>query len=423
MIIRHIHAREILDSRGFPTVEAEVTLESAAMGRAASPSGASTGRYEALEKRDADKQRYHGKGVLSALEAITNIISPGLIGKKFTSQRQIDEILCDLDGTENKSNLGANATLAVSLATAKAMANEKNLPLFRHLGGEKAQILPTPMMNIINGGCHADNPIDIQEFMIAPIGAKSFSQALQMGSEVFHCLKALLSQAGYATNVGDEGGFAPSLSSAELALDFILKAIEKAGYIAGKDVYLALDVAATELYQDGKYHIALDGKNRTAHSAKELIQFYKKLAANYPLYSIEDGLAEDDWQGWQEMTSVLGSKLQLVGDDIFVTNLKRLQKGIDEASANAILIKPNQIGTLTETLDAIQLAKDHQFATVISHRSGETEDTSIADIAVATNAGQIKTGSLSRSDRMAKYNQLLRIEDSEHPTTYHHLNF
>lgn len=418
-MINEIYAREILDSRGFPTIEVEVELESGVIGRAASPSGASTGKYEALEKRDGDQSRYLGKGVLKAIEGIRDIIAPELIGFDASCQKMVDERLCELDGTDNKSKLGANATLAVSLATAKAMAMHLGQPLFRYLGGTNSHQLPLPMMNIINGGCHADNPIDIQEFMIAPTGAENFGHAIQMGSEIFHHLKRLLSDAGYVTNVGDEGGFAPALSSAEEALDFIMKACENAGYKAGEDVFFALDVAATELYKDGLYHLAMDGQTRKAYKSDDLIRFYEKLSSQYPLYSIEDGLAEDDWQGWQQMTQQLGNQLQLVGDDIFVTNKERLEKGIANKSANAILVKPNQIGTLSETLEAVEMAQKNNFGVVISHRSGETEDTTIADIAVATNAGQIKTGSLSRSDRIAKYNQLLRIEDDwNYATSY-----
>lgn len=419
VMINDILAREILDSRGNPTIEVDVELESGVIGRASVPSGASTGQYEALEKRDNDPDRYLGKGVLNAVTSIREELAPELIGIDADCQKTVDRILCDLDGTENKSNYGANALLGVSLATAKAVAAHLNVPLYRYLGGVHSFKLPVPMMNIINGGAHADNPIDVQEFMIAPIGANHFSHAVRMGAEIFHTLKQELHQAGHATNVGDEGGFAPDFSYTEQALDFILQAIEKAGYKPGEEVFIALDPASTEFFNDGKYHIGLSDGKKHSLTASGMVDFYEKLCQNYPIYSIEDGLAEDDWSGWQEMTERLGDSVQLVGDDIFVTNEKRLQEGIHRGCANSILIKPNQIGTLSETLATIQLAQSNGYKTVISHRSGETEDTTIADIAVGTNAGQIKTGSLSRTDRIAKYNQLLRIEDNVyHDTEY-----
>jgi enolase len=403
-----IYARQILDSRGNPTVEVEVTLESGVTGRAMVPSGASTGAHEAVELRDGEKSVYGGKGVLKAVENVNGEIAESLLGVDASDQMVIDHIMIDLDGTENKSRLGANAILGVSLATARAMSEDVGLPLHRYIGGAYAHLLPTPMMNIMNGGAHADNPIDIQEFMIMPISAPTFSEGLRCGAEIFHALKKQLSAAGHNTNVGDEGGFAPALNSSQQALDFIMKAIDSAGYTAGKDVVLALDAAATEFYKDGKYVLAGEGKTL---SSDEMIRYYQDLAANYPIRSIEDGLAEDDWAGWTNLTAALGNKVQLVGDDLFVTNAKRLATGIQQKSANAVLVKVNQIGTLTETLETIQMAQKAGFGVVISHRSGETEDSTIADLAVATNAGQIKTGSLSRSDRIAKYNQLLRIED------------
>ncbi|MFH1563419.1 MAG: phosphopyruvate hydratase [Nitrospirota bacterium] len=404
-----IWAREILDSRGNPTVEVEVELECGAMGRAAVPSGASTGTYEALELRDGDNNRYLGKGVLKAVDAVNDIIAPELEDEDATCQALIDQIMIDLDGTENKEKLGANAILGVSLAVAKAASSALKLPLYQYLGGVNAKILPVPMLNILNGGKHADNSIDIQEFMIMPAGALTFSEGLRSAVETFHQLKKVLNQKGYSTSVGDEGGFAPVLSSTEEALEVILEAIEKAGYIPGEDMFIALDIAATELFKDGKYNFKGEGKVMTTD---ELIDYYKSLVAKYPtIISIEDGLAEDDWDGWKKFTQELGDKIQIVGDDLFVTNPKRLIKGIDLEIANSILIKVNQIGTLTETLDVIELAKQAGYTTVISHRSGETEDTIIADIAVATNAGQIKTGAPSRTDRVAKYNQLLRIEE------------
>lgn len=406
--ILNIIAREILDSRGFPTVEVDVELDSGAIGRAAVPSGASTGSFEALERRDGDQGRYLGKGVMGAVESINHEIFDAIEGMDALDQRHIDQVMIELDGTENKSKLGANAILGVSLAVAKAAAAAQNLPLYRYLGGVDAHILPVPMMNIINGGAHADNPIDIQEFMIVPAGAHSFREAVRLGAEVFHNLKNLLKKAGHNVNVGDEGGLAPALRSSQEALDFIMQAIDAAGYEAGKNIFLALDVAATEFYKEGKYHLAGEGKTLTSD---QMIQYYEKLFFQYPIISIEDGLSENDWEGWIDLTKTLGHRIQLVGDDLFVTNPERLRKGIDMQAGNAILIKLNQIGTLTETLDAIRMAKEAGYKSVISHRSGETEDTTIADLAVATNAGQIKTGSLSRSDRNAKYNQLIRVEE------------
>jgi len=404
--IEWITAHEILDSRGRPTLEALVGLANGATGLAQVPSGASTGTFEAHELRDGDPKRYGGKGVLRAVENILGPIQSELQGEDALNQGRIDQLLIDLDGTPNKSRLGANAILAVSLATAKAAAEAVGLPLYKYLGGPFANLLPVPLMNVLNGGAHADNNVDIQEFMLVPIGAASFREALRYGAEVFAVLKQVLQQKGLSTGVGDEGGFAPDLDSNAAALDLLMTAIEQAGYKPGADIALALDVAANELLQDGQYHF--EGK---ARSAAEMVAYYQQLLANYPILSIEDGLAEEDWAGWQAMTAQLGSRVQLVGDDLFVTNLTRLQKGIDSAAANAILIKPNQIGTLTETVSAIQLAVQAGFRTIISHRSGETEDTTIADLAVATRAGQIKTGSLCRSERIAKYNQLLRIED------------
>lgn len=400
-----LHAREILDSRGNPTVEAEVTLESGAVGRAAVPSGASTGSKEAIERRDQGK-RYLGKGVLQAVDAVNGEIQQKLLGLNALDQAAIDAVLIELDGTDNKGRLGANALLAVSLANARAVANHRNLPLYKSLGGDAAVTLPVPMMNIINGGEHADNNVDIQEFMILPTGASSFKEALRQGAEIFHALKKVLKEKGLNTAVGDEGGFAPDLPSNDAALEVILSAIELAGYKAGKDVFLGLDVASTEFYKNGQYHF--EGKQL---SRIEFAAYLKGLVDKYPIISIEDGMAEDDWQGWALLTSELGDKVQLVGDDLFVTNSKILSEGIAQRIANSILIKFNQIGTLTETLAAIKMAQEAGYSTVISHRSGETEDTTIADLAVATNAGQIKTGSLCRSDRVAKYNQLLRIEE------------
>lgn len=403
-----IHAREILDSRGNPTVEADVVLQSGAFGRAAVPSGASTGVHEAVELRDGDKNRFGGKGVEKAVENVNDNIYEALAGLEAEDQIDIDNIMIELDGTENKSKLGANAILAVSMAVAKAQAEEVGLPLYRYLGGTMARTLPVPMMNIVNGGQHADNPIDIQEFMIMPVSASSIKEAVRMGSEVFHMLKKNLKSAGHNTNVGDEGGFAPNLKSAEEALSFIVKSIADAGYKPGEDIVLAIDAAASEFYENGKYEMKGEGKSYTA---AQMVDFYKDLCDRFPIFSIEDGMAEDDWEGWKMLTDALGSRIQLVGDDLFVTNPKRLQVGIDKGIANSILVKVNQIGTLTETMKAVDLAQRHKYTAVLSHRSGETEDTTIADIAVATNCGQIKTGSMSRTDRMAKYNQLIRIEE------------
>jgi len=404
-----IHAREILDSRGNPTVEVDVILEDGTMGRAAVPSGASTGVHEAVEKRDGDKARYLGKGVLEAVAAVNGEIAEELVGLDATEQVAIDRMMIDLDGTENKGRLGANAILGVSLAVAKAAADFTTQPLHRYVGGTAARILPVPMMNIINGGEHADNPIDIQEFMIMPVSADNIREAVRMGSEVFHTLKKELSAAGLNTGIGDEGGFAPNISSARDALDFILKSVEKAGYKPGEDIYLAMDCAATEYYRDGKYGMAGEGKTL---SSDENVAYLAALAADYPIISIEDGMAEDDWDGWKALTEELGDKLQLVGDDLFVTNPARLAMGIEQGCANSMLVKVNQIGTLTETLNAVDMAHRAGFTNVMSHRSGETEDATIADLAVATNCGQIKTGSLARSDRLAKYNQLIRIEEA-----------
>ena len=408
-LIEEVWAREILDSRGNPTVEAEVILEDGTTGRAAVPSGASTGENEAVELRDDDKSRYLGKGVLTAVENIREKINYELEGLDALDQTLIDETLIDLDGTENKSNLGANALLAVSMAAARAGAAFQEMPLYRYIGGTNAKTLPVPMMNIINGGAHADNNVDFQEFMIMPVGAASFKEALRAGAEIFHSLKKVLSSRGYATSVGDEGGFAPNLKSNEEAVETILEAIDKAGYKAGEDVMLALDPAASEFFKDGKY--IFKKSDRRELTSEEMADYWIDWTEKYPIISIEDGMDESDWDGWKYLTEKVGKKIQLVGDDLFVTNTKFLQKGIDESAANSILIKVNQIGTLTETLDAIELAKINNMTAVISHRSGETEDTFIADLAVATNAGQIKTGSLSRSDRIAKYNQLLRIEE------------
>jgi len=407
--ITDVYAREILDSRGNPTLEVEVFLDSGAMGRAAVPSGASTGEREALELRDCDKSRYLGKGVLKAMANVNDLIAEQIIGMEASDQIGIDKKMLELDGTEYKSKLGANAILGVSIAVAKAAADEAGLPLYQYIGGANAKELPLPMMNILNGGAHADNNVDIQEFMIMPAGAKSFSEALRMGAEIFHALKGVLKGKGYNTSVGDEGGFAPNLKSNEEALQVIMEAIENAGYKPGDDVLLALDVAASELYKDGKYR--LENEAQPEKSADQLIDFYENLVSNYPIISIEDGMAENDWEGWKKMTDRLGKRIQIVGDDIFVTNPAILKEGIDKGIANSILIKLNQIGTLTETLDTIEMAKRAGYTTVISHRSGETEDTTLADLAVAVNAGQIKTGSLCRTDRVCKYNQLLRIED------------
>ncbi|NLZ93425.1 MAG: phosphopyruvate hydratase [Firmicutes bacterium] len=404
-----IHAREILDSRGNPTVEVDVYLAGGAFGRAAVPSGASTGAFEAVELRDGEQKRYLGKGVLQAVHNVNKIIAPALLEMDALDQALIDKTLINLDNTANKGKLGANAILGVSMAVAKAAAFAVGLPLYRYLGGANAKLLPVPMMNILNGGKHADNNVDIQEFMIMPVGAPTFSEALRMGTEIFHSLKKVLQQDGLNTAVGDEGGFAPNLPSNEAALEKIVSAIEKAGYKPGEDVVLALDVAATEMYQEGLYHLAGEGLKKTA---AEMVAYYEKLTSAYPIISIEDGLAEEDWEGWKLLTQKLGQNVQLVGDDLFVTNMERLQRGINSATGNAILIKLNQIGTVTETLDCIQLAQKHGYNAVISHRSGETDDVTIADLAVATAAGQIKTGAPSRVDRVAKYNQLLRIEEA-----------
>jgi enolase len=407
-----IIGRQILDSRGNPTVEVDVILEDGAMGRAAVPSGASTGAHEAVELRDGDKSRYGGKGVLKAVDAVNNEIFDALGGMDAESQAQIDETMIALDGTPNKARLGANAILGVSLAAAKAAALSADLPLYRYVGGTAARLLPVPMMNIVNGGVHADNPIDFQEFMIMPVGAANFAEALRAGSEIFQTLKSQLKQAGLNTNVGDEGGFAPNLKSAEAALDFVMQAIEKAGYKPGNDIMIALDCAATEFFKDGVYNYEGEGKKRTS---KEQAQYLADLVARYPIVSIEDGMSEDDWDGWKIVTDLIGSKCQLVGDDLFVTNVTRLGKGIKDGVGNSILVKVNQIGTLTETLAAVEMAHKAGYTAVMSHRSGETEDSTIADLAVATNCGQIKTGSLARSDRTAKYNQLLRIEEQLGP--------
>ncbi len=407
-IIIDIHAREILDSRGNPTVEVDVILEDGTMGRAAVPSGASTGAHEAVEMRDGDKSRYMGKGVLDAVAAVNGEIAETIVGFDAIEQVAIDMAMIELDGTPNKGRLGANAILGVSMAVAKAAAEFSGQPLFRYIGGTSARVLPVPMMNIINGGEHADNPIDIQEFMVMPVSADNIREAVRMGSEIFHTLKKELTAAGHNTGIGDEGGFAPNLSSTREALDFIMKSIEKAGYKPGEDVYLALDCAATEYYRDGKYEMKGEGVSLTS---EENADYLAKLASDYPIISIEDGMDEDDWDGWKMLTDKIGDKIQLVGDDLFVTNPARLADGIAKGSANSMLVKVNQIGTLTETLQAVDMAHRAQFTNVMSHRSGETEDATIADLAVATNCGQIKTGSLSRSDRLAKYNQLIRIEE------------
>ncbi|MBI4537738.1 MAG: phosphopyruvate hydratase [candidate division NC10 bacterium] len=407
--ISEVRGREILDSRGNPTVEVEVILESGAMGRAAVPSGASTGEREALELRDGDKGRYFGKGVTKAVANVNQTIAPELEGMEASDQVALDQLLIELDGTADKRKLGANALLGVSLAVAKAAADEVGLPLYRYLGGANAKVLPAPMMNILNGGKHADNTVDLQEFMIMPLGAPSFAEALRMGAEVFHTLRGVLRQKGYSTAVGDEGGFAPDLKSNEEAIQLILAAIEKAGYKPGSDFFLALDPASSEFYTDGRY--VLEGEGGKRLTSEEMVEFYARWVSQYPIVSIEDGMAENDWEGWAALTRRLGGQVQLVGDDLFVTNTAILKEGIAKGIANAILIKVNQIGTLTETLDAIQLAHKAGYAAIVSHRSGETEDATIADLAVATNAGQIKTGSACRSDRIAKYNQLLRIEE------------
>ena len=406
--IANLKAREIIDSRGFPTLEAEIHLSDGSVAIAAVPSGASTGSLEACELRDGDKARFLGKGVLQAVENVNTKIAAKLVGMDASNQKEIDALMIEMDGTENKSNLGANSILAVSLACAKASAISKKLPLFEYLGGKDAHILPVPMMNIINGGKHADNKIDIQEFMVMPVGAASIKDAIRVGAEIFQHLKLLLKKDGHNTNVGDEGGFAPNLDSAKEALDYIANATEKAGYKLGSEVVLALDSAASEFYKNGKYH--LDGEGKIL-SSDQMVRYYEELVANYPIFSIEDAFGEDDFEGWKNITKSLGNKIQLVGDDLFVTNPKILKKGISEKMANAMLVKFNQIGTLSETLNAIAIAKEAHYNNVISHRSGETEDTTIAHIAVATNAGQIKTGSLCRSDRTAKYNELIRIEE------------
>jgi enolase len=407
-MIIDIHAREILDSRGNPTVEVDVTLEDGTMGRAAVPSGASTGAHEAVEKRDGDKSRYMGKGVLEAVNAVNGEIADALVGFEAVEQEAIDAAMIELDGTLNKGRLGANAILGVSMATAKAAADFTGQPLYRYIGGTSARVLPVPMMNIINGGEHADNPIDIQEFMIMPVSATNIREAVRMGSEVFHTLKKELSAAGLSTGIGDEGGFAPNLSSTRDALDFVLKSIEKAGYAPGDDIYLALDCASTEYYKDGKYVLA--GENKTL-SSDENVAYLEALVNDYPIISIEDGMAEDDWAGWKSLTDAIGDRVQLVGDDLFVTNPERLSQGIADGCANSMLVKVNQIGSLSETMRAVEMAHRARYTNVMSHRSGETEDATIADLAVATNCGQIKTGSLARSDRLAKYNQLIRIEE------------
>lgn len=407
-IITDIYAREILDSRGNPTVEVEVILEDGTFVSSCVPSGASTGKFEAVELRDGDKNRYLGKGVLKAVQNVNEIIAPEIVGMDATEQVLIDEIMIALDGTENKANLGANAILGVSMAVAKAAADSLGLPLFQYIGGFNSKELPVPMMNILNGGEHAENNVDIQEFMIMPVGVESFAEGLRLCSEVYHSLKAVLKEKGLACGVGDEGGFAPNLTSNEEAIKVIMEAIEKAGYKAGVDVKIALDVAASEIYENGVYTLASEGKELTA---EELVAYYDELVEKYPIVSIEDGLAEDDWDGWKMMNKKLGHKIQIVGDDLYVTNTERLQKGIENSCANSILIKLNQIGTLTETFDTIEMAKRAGYTCVISHRSGETEDTFMADVAVAANAGQIKTGAPNRSERVAKYNRLLRIED------------
>lgn len=410
-VITYLHARQILDSRGNPTVEVDVLTDSGSFGRAAVPSGASTGIHEAAELRDGDKKVYEGKGVLKAVKNVNEIISKELIGLEITDQVSIDKILCLLDGTENKSKLGANAILAVSLAVAKAGAEDCGLPLYRYVGGTNSFLMPVPMMNILNGGVHADNKIDFQEFLIMPVGAASFGEGLRWGVEVFHSLKKVLKSAGYSTNVGDEGGFAPDIQSNEEAVETILKAIEKAGYHPGTEIAIAIDAASSEMYDAKSNQYAFYKSGGKKVEAAELLSFWEKWCTQYPIVSIEDGMAEDDWAGWKAMTDSLGKKIQLVGDDIFVTNEKRLSKGIQENVANSLLVKVNQIGTLTETIKAVQMAQQNRYNTVMSHRSGETEDSTIADLAVALSCGQIKTGSASRSDRMAKYNQLLRIEE------------
>ncbi len=414
-IIQKTRAREILNSRGNPTVEVDIILDSGILGRAAVPSGASTGRYEALELRDGDEHRYLGKGVTRAVKNVNELIAPKIKGQDVRKQQAIDRLLIELDGTKNKAKLGANAILGVSLAAAKAKAAEEKVPLYRSIGGPSSNLLPLPLMNILNGGAHADNNLDIQEFMIAPAGAKNFKEALEMGATVFHHLKALLKHKNLSTAVGDEGGFAPDLPANEDALKLILQAVDAAGYAPGQDILLALDPAASEFYQQGKY-ILKSEKEKCEKTSEEMTDFYADWVERYPIFSIEDGLAEDDWEGWVKLTQRLGEKIQLVGDDLYVTNVERLKQGIQRGASNAILIKANQIGTLSETLEAVEMAKQAGFTAVISHRSGETEDTTIADIAVATGVGQIKTGSVSRSERVAKYNQLLRIEEELGPS-------
>lgn len=416
--IVEIKARQILDSRGNPTIEVDIFTESGAMGRAAVPSGASTGIHEAVELRDGNKQYYLGKSVLKAIENVNTIIFDALIGIDIREQELIDHILIELDKTDNKSNLGANAMLAVSLAAAKAAANFSNLPLYRYIGGVQASTLPVPMMNILNGGAHADNSIDFQEFMVMPTGATSFSESLRMGVEIFHSLKEVLKKAGYSTNVGDEGGFAPNIKSNEEAIEIVLKSIENAGYTPGKDVFIAMDAAVSEMWNAEEQKYIFHKSDNRKLSSQEMVAYWKSWCEKYPIVSIEDGMAEDDWEGWKLLTEALGEKVQLVGDDLFVTNPKRLQKGIETNTANALLVKVNQIGTLTETIQAVRMAQNNGYNTIMSHRSGETEDVTIADLAVALNCGQIKTGSASRSDRMAKYNQLLRIEESLDSTAF-----
>lgn len=409
--IADIHARQILDSRGNPTVEVDVTTENGLLGRAAVPSGASTGKHEAVELRDGDKGKYLGKGVLTAVKNVNEIIADQLVGIDVSKQAHIDDLLIKIDGTDNKAKLGANATLAVSMAVAKAAAQESGLPLFRYLGGVNATVLPMPLMNIVNGGMHADNKIDFQEFMIIPIGASTFSKGLRWGVEIFHHLKTVLKKKGYSTNVGDEGGFAPDIKSNEEAIETVLEAIEAAGYKAGSDVAIAMDAATTEMYDEKKKTYKFNKSSGKTITSDEMVAYWANWVKQYPIISIEDGMAEDDWEGWKNLTDAIGSKCQLVGDDLFVTNVKRLQEGIDKGIANSILVKVNQIGTVTETINAVTLAQTNGYTSIMSHRSGETEDTTIADLAVALNCGQIKTGSASRTDRLAKYNQLLRIEE------------
>ncbi|MBO9200045.1 MULTISPECIES: phosphopyruvate hydratase [Niastella] len=410
--IADIHARQILDSRGNPTVEVDVVTDSGFLGRAAVPSGASTGKHEAVELRDGDKKTYMGKGVLQAVKNVNDIIADQLIGIEVVKQAYIDDLLIKIDGTENKAKLGANATLAVSMAVAKAAAEETNLPLYRYLGGVNATVLPMPLMNILNGGVHADNKIDFQEFMIVPIGAPSFSEGLRWGVEIFHHLKSILKKKGYGTNVGDEGGYAPDIQSPEEAIETVLAAIESAGYKAGEQIGIAMDAASTEMYDEKSNTYKFYKSSGKTISSDEMVAYWAEWVKKYPIVSIEDGMAEDDWNGWKKLTDAIGTKCQLVGDDLFVTNVKRLQEGIDKGIANSILVKVNQIGTITETINAVQLAQTSGYTSIMSHRSGETEDTTIADLAVALNCGQIKTGSASRSDRLAKYNQLLRIEEA-----------